>query len=143
VTGRSDAYFATQGAWRGGSVTFFEPWVTNAKVLFHDQGPLVLALVLVALAAMVLSPVAFRLGPELQGWAAAYLGYLVLVTDPWTSTWRFLLLAFPLLAILVGWARNRWVFGGWLTVLVVASLVAQVWWVWELWRFVPPADWAP
>jgi hypothetical protein len=143
VTGRSDAYFATQAAWRSGPVTFFQPWITNSRILFHDQGPLVLALILIAVALMVLSPVAFRLGPELQGWAAAYVGYLVLVTDPWTSTWRFLLLAFPLLAILVGWARNRFVLAGWLTVLVVASLAAQVWWVWELWRFVPPADWAP
>lgn len=143
VTGRSDAYFATQAAWRSGPVQYFRPWVTNARILFGDQGPLVLTLVLVVVAALILSPVAFRLGAELQGWAAAYVGYLVLVTDPWTSTWRFLLLAFPLLAVLVGWARRRWVFTTWLTLLVVASLYAQVWWVWELWRFVPPADWAP
>ncbi len=143
VTGRSDAYFATQAAWRSGSVQYFTPWITNAKVLFHDRGPLVLAVVLVILALLALSPVAFRLGAELQGWAIAYLAYLVLVTDPWTSTWRFALLAFPILSILVGWARRRWVFAVWLTVLVVLSLVGQVDWVWELWRFKPPADWAP
>ena len=27
--------------------------------------------------------------------------------------------------------------------LVVAGLVAQVWWVWELYRFVPPSDYPP
>ncbi|GAA4829375.1 hypothetical protein GCM10023221_00780 [Luteimicrobium xylanilyticum] len=143
VTGRSDAYFATQAAWRSGSVHYFTPWVTNAKILFHDRGPLVLAVVLVVLGLLALSPVAFRLGPELQGWTIAYTAYLVLVTDPWTSTWRFALLAFPYLAILVGWARRRWVFGSVLTVLVLLSLYGQVDWVWELWRFKPPADWAP
>lgn len=143
VTGRSDAYFATQASWRSGAVQYFTPWITNSKILFHDRGPLVLAAVLVVLALLALSPVAFRLGAELQGWTIAYTAYLVLVTDPWTSTWRFALLAFPYLAILVGWARRRWVFAGVLTVLVLLSLYGQVDWVWELWRFKPPADWAP
>ncbi|PJI94608.1 hypothetical protein [Luteimicrobium subarcticum] len=143
VTGRSDAYFATQAAWRSGPVKYFEPWVTNSKIIFHEHGPWVLAGILLVVVAMLLSPVAFRLGPEIQGWGAAYVAYLVLVTDPWTSTWRFLLLAFPLLAIMVGWVRGRFRFTAWMTSLMLLFLWLQAVWVWQLWRFIPPSDWAP
>lgn len=144
VTGRRDAYFATQAAWRaGGDVTFFEPWLNSARIIFGDSGPLALALVLVGVAALLACPAAFRLGPELQGWGVAYVLYLLAVTDPWTSTWRFLVLAFPLLAVLAQGGRTRFTRTAWLTVLVTLSLWGQLAWVWQLWRFRPPSDWAP
>lgn len=140
ATGRPDAYFLTQEAWRGtGPVVPFLPWVQIARVIFGDSGPWVLAAVLAAVAALGLSPVARRLGPELQAWPLAYLGYLVAVIEPWTSIVRFLLLAFPLAAVTVGWTRSRWWFWG----CVVAGVAGQVWWVWALWRLTPPSGWPP
>lgn len=140
VTGRSDAYFLTQGAWRGtGPVVPFQPWLDVSHALFGGAGPWVLAAVLAGVAALGLSPVARRLGPELQAWPLAYLGYLVAVIEPWTSLVRFLLLAFPLGAVTLGWTRSRW----WLWGCLAAGVAGQVWWVWSLWRLTPPSGWPP
>ncbi|QDW63927.1 hypothetical protein [Oerskovia sp. KBS0722] len=140
VTGRSDAYFLTQGAWRGtGPVVPFMPWLDVSHALFGGAGPWVLAAVLAGVAALGLSPVARRLGPELQAWPLAYLGYLVAVIEPWTSIVRFLLLAFPLGAVTLGWTRSRWWFWG----CLAAGVAGQAWWVWALWRLTPPSGWPP
>lgn len=140
VTGRSDAYFLTQGAWRGtGPVVPFVPWLDVSRALFGGAGPWVLAAVLAGVAALGLSPVARRLGPELQAWPLAYLGYLVAVIEPWTSIVRFLLLAFPLGAVTLGWTRSRWWFWG----CLAAGVAGQAWWVWALWRLTPPSGWPP
>ena len=140
ATGRTDAYLLTQGAWRGtGPVVPFLPWVDVSRALFGTVGPWVLVLVLAAVAAVGLSPVARRLGPELQAWPLAYLGYLVAVIEPWTSIVRFLLLAFPLGAVTLGWTRSRWWFWG----CLAAGVAGQAWWVWSLWRLTPPSGWPP
>ncbi|SDF89884.1 hypothetical protein SAMN04487781_2997 [Cellulosimicrobium cellulans] len=140
VTGVHQAYFRTQEAWRGGAeVVPFVPWVDVSRWLAGDAGPWLLALVLVAAAALVLNPVAARLGPEMHAWSGAYLAYLVATVQPGTSLVRFLLLAFPLGAVTVGWTRSR----TWLAAVTVACVVGQVWWVWSLWRLVPPSGWPP
>ncbi|WP_175008019.1 hypothetical protein [Cellulosimicrobium sp. TH-20] len=140
VTGVHQAYFRTQEAWRGGAeVVPFVPWVDVSRWLAGDAGPWLLALVLVASAALVLNPVAARLGPEMHAWSGAYLAYLVATVHPGTSLVRFLLLAFPLGAVTVGWTRSR----TWLAAVTVACVVGQVWWVWSLWRLVPPSGWPP
>ncbi|MET3976380.1 hypothetical protein [Cellulosimicrobium sp. BE325] len=140
VTGVHQAYFRTQEAWRGGAeVVPFVPWVDVSRWLAGDAGPWLLALVLVASAALVLNPVAARLGPEMHAWSGAYLAYLVATVQPGTSLVRFLLLAFPLGAVTVGWTRSR----TWLAAVTVACVVGQVWWVWSLWRLVPPSGWPP
>ncbi|MFF2623068.1 hypothetical protein [Oerskovia jenensis] len=140
VTGRSDAYFLTQAAWRGtGPVVPFLPWLDVSRALFGGAGPWVLAAALAGVAALGLSPVARRLGPELAAWPLAYLGYLVAVIEPWTSIVRFLLLAFPLAAVTIGWTRSRWWFWG----CVAAGVAGQAWWIWSLWRLTPPSGWPP
>jgi hypothetical protein len=140
VTGVDQAYFRTQEAWRGGGeVVPFVPWVDVSRWLFDGAGPWVLALVLLATAALVLNPVAARLGPEMHAWSGAYLAYLVAAIQPGTSIVRFLVLAFPLAAVTVGWTRSR----AWLAAVVVAFVAGQVWWVWSLWRLVPPSGWPP
>ncbi|MFE9231434.1 hypothetical protein [Cellulosimicrobium funkei] len=140
VTGVHQAYFRTQEAWRGGAeVVPFVPWVDVSRWLAGDAGPWLLALVLVVAAALVLNPVAARLGPEMHAWSGAYLAYLVATVQPGTSLVRFLLLAFPLGAVTVGWTRSR----AWLAAVTVACVVGQVWWVWSLWRLVPPSGWPP
>ncbi|TFF11350.1 hypothetical protein [Cellulosimicrobium funkei] len=140
VTGVHQAYFRTQEAWRGGAeVVPFVPWVDVSRWLAGDAGPWLLALVLVVAAALVLNPVAARLGPEMHAWSGAYLAYLVATVQPGTSLVRFLLLAFPLGAVTAGWTRSR----AWLAAVTVACVVGQVWWVWSLWRLVPPSGWPP
>lgn len=140
VTGVDQAYFRTQEAWRGGSeVVPFVPWLDVSRWLVGDAGPWVLGLVLLATAALVLNPVTFRLGPEMFAWSGAYLAYLVAAVQPGTSLVRFLVLAFPLAAVTVGWTRSR----AWLAAVTVAAVAGQMWWVWSLWRLVPPSGWPP
>ncbi|MFJ4232453.1 hypothetical protein [Cellulosimicrobium cellulans] len=140
VTGVHQGYFRTQEAWRGGAeVVPVVPWVDVSRWLMGDAGPWVLVLVLLATAALVLNPGAARLGPEMHAWSGAYLAYLVAAIQPGTSLVRFLLLAFPLAAVTVGWTRSR----PWLAAVTVAGVAGQVWWVWSLWRLVPPSGWPP
>ncbi|WP_255371830.1 hypothetical protein [Cellulosimicrobium sp. CUA-896] len=140
VTGVPGAYFRTQEAWRGGAdVVPVVPWVDVSRWLFDDAGPWLLALLLVLVAALVLHPVAARLGPEMHAWSGAYLAYLVATVQPGTSLVRFLLLAFPLGAVTVGWTRSR----AWLAGVALVCVAGQAWWVWELWRLVPPSGWPP
>ncbi|ROS76938.1 hypothetical protein [Cellulomonas sp. PhB143] len=140
VTGERDAYFRTQSAWRAGAdVVPVQPWIDVSRWLWGDAGPWIMLAVLVAFAAAVLSPPTARLGPELQAWSGAYLAYLVAVVPPGSSLVRFLLLAFPLGASLVGWTRSRL----WFWCVVVASVAGQLWWVWTFWRLVPPSGWPP
>lgn len=140
VTGVDQAYFRTQEAWRGGSeVVPFVPWLDASRWLLGGAGPWALGLVLLATAALVLNPVSLRLGPEMLAWSGAYLAHLVAAVPPGTSLVRFLLLAFPLAAVTVGWTRSR----AWLAAVTLAAVAGQVWWVWSLWRLVPPSGWPP
>jgi len=148
VTGVRSAYTDTMATWRSaGEVTPLRPWLDIARYLGGDTlGPTGLAVLVVALVLMVLGPWARALGPQLRVWCLAYPAYLAVVLDPWTSIFRYLLPLFPLAVVLVGggWSRRpphglRWRTG----LLVLAGLVLQVWWVWELYRFVPPSDFPP
>jgi hypothetical protein len=140
VTGVPDAFRLTQGAWRtSGRVEPFEQAVGIARLLWGDSGPWYLLIGALALAGVLLSPWGRRLGPELRAWAVAYPGFLLAATEPWTSTFRFLLLAFPLGALAAIAVRWQWAVG----VLAVAGLLLQVTWVDQLLVFTPPADFAP
>lgn len=145
VTGRPDAYTATQAAWRGGAdVVPFAPWLDVARWLLGGWGmaawaPWALVALLLVVAALVLNPLAPRLGPEMHAWSGAYLAYLVAAVQPQTSLVRFLLLAFPLAAVTLAWTRSRW----WFWTLVAGGVAGQAWWVWTLWRLVPPSGWPP
>jgi hypothetical protein len=140
VTGVPDAFRLTQGAWRtSGRVQPFEQAVGIARLLWGDGGPWYLLVGALVLACLLLSPWGRRLGPELRAWSVAYPGYLLAATEPWTSTFRFLLLAFPLGALAVIAVRWRWA----VLVLAVAGLLLQVAWVDQLLVFSPPADYPP
>ena len=144
VTGEPDAYTRTQAAWRGrGEVVPFVPWVDVARWLFGAWGLLVLALVLGLVVAAVVTRPMRRLGPVLLGWTAGYLGYLVAVLEPGTSLVRFLLLAFPLAAVLAQLALRSRAPRTALAAVLVLGVVGQLWWVWSLWRLVPPSGWPP
>ena len=145
VTGVPDAYLRTQAAWRGRpDVVPVLPWVDVARWLWGGAGPVVLLAAAVLLVAILLSPPARRLGPELQAWTAAYAAYLVGVIEPGTSLVRFGLLAFPLAAVVAGAVRHPPAARrAWVAVVLAACALAQVAWTWGLWRLTPPSGWPP
>lgn len=139
VTGRSDAYFATEAAWRAlwmpeGSITLFQPWFFAAdfwatRVVGAGSavwvGPVFLILVVVAFAAWLLSPPARRLGSTVRLWAASYALYLLAVFFPQSSVFRLLMPMAPLAGAVVprSWPAR-------IGVLVVSILLQGLWlWV--------------
>ena len=151
VTGRSDAYTETMSSWRAGHViTPFHPWMDVSRYYFGETwGPVWLTVAFVVVAVMVLGPWAARLGPELRAWSLAYPAYLLVVLDPFTSIFRYLIPLFPLVPVVIGVAgrarptsRTPWVLarGG---ILLVGFVVGQWYWIDVLWRFVPPTDYPP
>lgn len=148
VTGVPTAYTQTQAAWRTGKVVPFQPWLTNFNILFgEDRGVFVLFVLVAMVFLVMLGPWGRDLGFVLRAWMVSYAVYLLAVVDVWTSTYRFLLFLWPIAPILVGAAHRRSpdrTLVGLRTVLLTGLFLAwQVWWVWELLRFTPPADFAP
>lgn len=153
ATGRADGYTQTMAAWRvGHTITPLEPWRNITRWCLEQLGwspdlavP-ILAVLALLLLAMVLGPWARALGAPLRTWCLAYPAYLVVVLDPFTSLYRYLLLMFPLGVVFVGggWSGrvSRWLVPRTL-VLVALGIWGQVWWVWNLLLFVPPSDYPP
>ena len=98
-----------------------------------------LLVVLIALTALTFARGTRRLGPEMHGWVAGYLGYLFLAIEPGSSLFRFMLLAFPFGTVTVRASRARW----WIPALVVVGLVGQLVWTYAFWRLMPPSGWPP
>ena len=151
VTGQANAYTATMASWRGSrDIVPVKPWLDMSRYYFGATwGPVWLTVLFVGIAVMVLGPWASRLGPQLRMWSLAYPLYLLVVLDPFTSIFRYLIPLFPLAAVLIGvaghprwhgWRRWAWVR---FAVLLVAFVVAQWYWIDILWRFVPPTDFPP
>lgn len=142
VTGRSDAYFATQSAWREG-VGSQRPFVVFAARLADWTGDFAMPLVLAASVAVIvisLSPAARMLGPELQAWGGAYLVFLLAAGALSSSAPRFVLLSITVPMAVVAWSRRRWM----QVLMVVALLVSQVLWVTTVWVFASGGDaWPP
>jgi len=138
--GSADAYERTQAAWRsGGVIQPFQQAVGISQLLWGERGPSFLVAGGVALVVLVLSPWGRRVGPELATWTLAYPLYLLAVTEPWTSTFRYLLLLFPLWGVVAGAVRSRWT----VVVLALAGLYWQVQWIDDLLLFNPPTDYPP
>ena len=151
VTGRADAYTLTMSSWRGSrEIVPVRPWLDMSRYYFGDTwGPVWLTVLFVGIAILVLGPWAARLGAQMRMWSLAYPAYLLLVLDPFTSVFRYLIPLFPLVPILLGvagyprwhsWRSWVWVRFG---VLLVAFVVGQWYWIDILWRFIPPSDYPP
>ncbi|MBT0992789.1 hypothetical protein KIN34_00595 [Cellulomonas sp. DKR-3] len=143
VTGVPGAYLRTQEAWRGlREVTPFGGWDYVLEFWFGSAGWWVLAGAVALVVAVLVVPAAWRLGPELHAWPAAYLLYLAAAVEPGSSLARFLVLAFPLGAVTAGVvtrppaARRAWFAG-----VVLLMLVLQAVWVWRFWRLT--SGWPP
>ncbi len=140
VTGVPDAYLRTQAAWRGSfSSAPFVPWLEMARYLLGPSGVVVLLVLVFATFALGLSRPARAAGPEVQAWGLAYPAWLLAAVFPQTSTFRFLLLAFPLGMATVGLVRRRW----WLVAVALAFAAGQVVWVISLWQLTTPTGWPP
>ncbi|KGM14682.1 hypothetical protein N867_17635, partial [Actinotalea fermentans ATCC 43279 = JCM 9966 = DSM 3133] len=143
-TGSLDAYTQVQSAWRGrGEVVPLLPWVDVARY-FAGAWWLPALVVVVGLGVLVVATRPLRLlGPELWGWTAGYLAYLLVAIEPGTSLVRFLVLAFPIAAVLALLALRAARWRAALAVLLVVAALSQVAWVATVWRLVPPSGWPP
>ena len=138
VTGDAGAYLTTELAWRRnwipGEAAFLpiEGFVSGTAFWFGTMwglspvlGYVAVAACVVGLAAVLLfEPHVRRLGVELRLWSASYLVYLVLVFFPQSSIFRLLL---PLSPLWGAFALPR--ARGWRVGVLVAGLVAQWWWI--------------
>lgn len=109
VTGRPDAYLATELSWRrswgidGDGFVPFDGWRQAAQFWFAQWGMpgwwgLVALLLLVgaSAAAVLFSPQVRRVGADLRLWSVSYLLYLLAVFFPQSSTFRLLMPLTPL-----------------------------------------------
>lgn len=145
TTGRSDAYTATELAWRVVTphphLQLFEGWLSLGASIWGDFWAPMFVMLAMAFAAWLL----FRrstgvLGNELRLWTAAYLLYLFLVFNPQSSTFRILMPAFPLIGAFAYWSRNWPKTGKWL--LLVGLTISQLVWLAVCWVYVNP-DFTP
>lgn len=140
ATGEPDAYTRVQGAWHGGSLGWLTPWWDMSQYLLGDWvGPVALVLLVGGFAALLLGRAGRSLGVEMATWCGAYAAYLLVVLQPFTSVFRYLLLLFPLALLVARTVRTRAHLLTWLLALVSLQVVWVVW----LWRFTPPSDLPP
>lgn len=150
-SGIPSAFFDVQKAWgmnpAGGPFVLWVEWAWQGHGLYG-------VFVLVALVATYVSLVLGRHGRwltvEARAWALTYPIYLVAVVRPITSMWRFLLLDFPLAALVASVAMRTStgaaVVPHWRRRVIVVLLVLVggiFWWtcaflVWTPWSSQPP-----
>lgn len=137
VTGRPDAYLATELSWRrdwvgedGGFVPLQGFW-DAAGFWFRTWGPgeLVGHVVLVVLVAGCAALLLFdrrvrRLGVDVRLWCASYLAYLLAVFFPQSSLFRLLLPLSPLWGAVAAVRSTAWRVG-----VLIACVAGQWWWI--------------
>ena len=140
ATGRADAYLETELSWRrqwmadSGGFVPFEGWVQGATYWFRAWGldpawpTVAIAAGIAATAAiLVFEPHVRRLGVEIRLWTASYLLYLLAVFLPQSSLFRLLLPLTPLTGALAQPRSTAWRIG-----VLIACLVGQWWWIWNV-----------
>ena len=134
VTGRFDAYTATETAWRAGGehVLPFMPWVHQSQHYLGAAGPLVLVVALLLFFTALLSrTVRSSLPLPLQLWVWSYALYMLIFFNPQSSTFRLLLPLFALYLPLVMLSSSRAYRG----LLVLSGAALQFGWVGWLWHW--------
>ena len=132
VTGRVDAYTATETAWRGTHLALIQPWLSQGYLYFGYAAPVLLTLLILGFIALCLSPLARRvLAAPLNLWCLSYFAYLILFLNPQSSTFRLLLPLFPLVIVVAAVSRSR----AYRWALLVAGACAQWGWVGWLWHW--------
>ena len=131
VTGKLDAFFLVQAAWgqKPGQGPFVA-WVLWSWQALGVPGVLLLLAVVAAYVSLVVGRHGSWLAPELRVWALAYPLFLLAVVRPITSMWRFLMLDFPVAAIVVSMtvrgADGQRVTAGWPRRLLLVTLALGV-----------------
>ena len=130
VTGRQDAYTATETSWRGADLAPVVQWATRLGDWVGPHLALALLTVVLATVGLLLSAPGLRaLGPAAWFWCLGYLLYLLVFFDPTTSVLRLLLPLAPAgwaLAAAAGTTRRR-------LALLTACVTGQLFWVSWVW----------
>ena len=140
VTGRSDAYLATELSWRrdwvageAGFVPLRGFW-DAAGFWFRTWGlgetaghVVLVALILACAAVLALDPRVRRLGADVRLWAGSYLLYLLAVFFPQSSVFRLLVPLSPLWGA-VAVPRSR----VWRAGVLALCLLGQWWWIYNM-----------
>lgn len=145
VTRRPDAYTATELAWRvvdpHAHLVLFEGWLHLGQRLWGDFWAPMFVILAMAIATWLLFTAPMRrLGNELRLWTAAYLFYIFAVFNPQSSTYRILMMAFPLVGGFAIWSSGwrRWQKVVW----VLLMIAGQILWLKTCWVFAHP-DFTP
>ena len=147
VTGRQDAYVATELAWRsafpfgGGGLTPLAPWFSSAEYFIGGVAGIATVIAAIIGAGLVFAiPAVRRLGLELNLWVASYFVYLFLFFFPQSSLVRILLPSFVLFGALAQrtetWTTKR------KAILIAGMALLQLAWLLTCWMYVPP-DFSP
>ena len=151
VTGVPTAFFDVQAAWgqrpdKGPFVLWIE-WAWEGRGV---AGVVVLVSLLATYVALVLGRHGRWISIEARAWALAYPLYLFAVVRPITSMWRFLLLDFPIAALVASvamrTANGQSVVPHWRRRVAVVLLVVVgglVWWTCSLLVYTPWASFPP
>lgn len=141
VTGNASAYLLTELAWRRNwipgatpsfapfdgflqGVAFWFTWWGMSPVI----GYIVLAVVIIGIGALLLfEPHVRRLGVEIRLWTASYLIYLLAVFFPQSSIFRLLFPLSPLWGAVAAPRSRAWRIG-----VLVACLIGQWWWIYNM-----------
>lgn len=138
--GNFNTYNEIQSAWHSGNLGYVLPWFSAATKLFGPTlGPLAVIALFAALAYTVVRHGHRALGLEMNAWVAAYGLYLLVVLQPWTSLFRYWLLAFPLALLAAKGVKSLSHAGTWLWSMVSLQVV----WVYWLWVVKPGGDFPP
>jgi hypothetical protein len=143
VTGRLDAYTATELSWRAdyigyGELLPFTSWVQGANWwLPGGSGVVFLAVAVVLFVLFLLSPWVRRMPIDLRFWVVSYVLYLLAVFFPQSSTFRVLMPVFPLLGALAV-PRSKLLRAA----FVVVAVALQWVWLYYCW-WVNGYDWTP
>ena len=151
VTGVPTAFFDVQAAWgqrpdKGPFVLWIE-WAWQSRGV---AGVVVLVSLVATYVALVLGRHGRWISIEARAWALAYPLYLFAVVRPITSMWRFLLLDFPLAALLASvamrTANGQSVVPHWrrrVAVVLLVVVVGLVWWTCALLVYTPWGSFPP
>ena len=151
VTGVPSAFFDVQAAW--GQRPEKGPFVLWVEWAWEDKGTagvVVLLALLATYVALVLGRHGRWICIEARAWALAYPLYLFAVVRPITSMWRFLLLDFPLAALLASvamrTANGQSVVPHWrrrVAVVLAVVIAGLVWWTCALLVYTPWGSFPP
>ncbi|CCH76561.1 Integral membrane protein [Nostocoides japonicum T1-X7] len=144
-SGIPTAFFQVQAAW--GQKPTEGPFVLWLDWAWGTRGAFSVAVLLGCVAtylALVLGRHGRWLPIEIRAWAVAYPLYIVAVVRPITSMWRFLLLDFPVAALVASVAlrtsTGAQVVPHWrrrVAVIAVVLAVGVVWWTCAVWVYTP------